>query len=535
MDSNVVNEGPPPHPSVDPANRNPTTEDDDSEWEYEYSKTETETFYVTLDLSKAEWAHDNNEANDGHGSRHAHKRAERFLNRRKGESSSSSSSSSSSDPGDPDADGEDGSDSQQRASRKRKRKGSKDKAAKDGDEDSERVQILDLHTRTPLISYKGHVYSGAWSENVTTELLLMKHDDHGEPPLPVVRSLGKGVDLLAASSARITVREQEIHEKEAKQQRVRYPVPEPPRPVAHAETIHDFANATGEKEPEKPPANPYYNDDWVPIPYFGAKRERQSQGKFLADLIAAKKERGEQDDVTVIALNAVRRQHDPVRYRQKKLQAQAEAERDEHDNPLPPPKRRRRKPDPSQTFNLDLENPAAAIPETESKKKDEKKKDKEKQKPKERAPSRGRARARPKQFLPGVPRLKWRRERGKSFPYQLTEVPIDPPLRRNVDAPVSTQTPPKWGDLGSSQGEDQGRVEEVGDEQDGGEDHGSDKAGDADEGDGEGGDEEGEEDIDEDMHDVDDMDDGEEDDDDEGQGEGDEDMDESDDEVDLVT
>lgn len=133
--------------------------------------------------------------------------------------------------------------------------------------DPERVQILDLHTENPIISYKGRVFSGQWCENITTELLLTRHDE--ESDLPVLRHLDDGVDLLAASSSRITVSEQKLRPKDSERERQR----------------------AGTQLPQTviPPVDPK------------ASQERTDQRNFLADLIALKRRKGETDDVTVIA------------------------------------------------------------------------------------------------------------------------------------------------------------------------------------------------------------------------------------------
>ena len=49
----------------------------------------------------------------------------------------------------------------------------------DTSELSEKVQIMELHSPNPVISYKGRVYEGQWSQNVGTELLLTRHDSGG--------------------------------------------------------------------------------------------------------------------------------------------------------------------------------------------------------------------------------------------------------------------------------------------------------------------------------------------------------------------
>ncbi|KAI1273763.1 hypothetical protein F5Y07DRAFT_375524 [Xylaria sp. FL0933] len=246
-------------------------EEDESDWEYEYSTTETETFYVTLDLSKADFkAQEQVKSNlfPSRGSWQTHKASELFLNRRKAEQTSHNSGASSAASSDAERDDEDQPDMFDEDGKKQPSHAQEDE---DGDEEdganNERVQILELHSENPIISYKGRVFSGQWCENTTTELLLTRHDD--DSSLPVLKHLDHGVDLLAASCSRINVTEQKFKPKASESARQ--------RASAHLpQTII-------------PPADPK------------ATQERNDQRNFLADLIALKRRKGETDDVTVIA------------------------------------------------------------------------------------------------------------------------------------------------------------------------------------------------------------------------------------------
>ncbi|OTB09188.1 hypothetical protein M426DRAFT_316479 [Hypoxylon sp. CI-4A] len=238
--------------------------EDESEWEYEYSTTETETFYVTLDLSKVDFTSRDPIYTPGGGEKDG---AKLYLNKQ--------SSPNNSDDNSDDEEGE--------GPRNREPKQPRAREPTD-DADDHQVQILELHSDNPIISYKGRVYSGQWSENVGTEFLLTRRDE--ENPLPVVRHLPGDVDLLAASSARITVKEKDLKPRDDGPKRQR---------LAHLrERIGPGSSV--------PPA-----ERW-------ASRERIEQGNFLADLIALKKRKGETDDVTVVAKTAdVRPNHNKAR------------------------------------------------------------------------------------------------------------------------------------------------------------------------------------------------------------------------------
>ncbi|KAI3326201.1 hypothetical protein HD806DRAFT_439344 [Xylariaceae sp. AK1471] len=239
--------------------------DDESEWEYEYSATETETFYVTLDLSKADFRAQEQVKSDAFTPRGAwptHKASELFTNRRKAtDRASQNSAASSAASSDAERDDED----QPEMSREGRGK-QPSSAQNDGGVNGERVQILDLHSENPIISYKGRVFAGQWCENTTTELLMTRRDETSS--LPILRHLPDGVDLLAASCSRINVIEQKVKPK---------------------------VNNRGHR------ASAHLPQTVIPPVDLKASQERIDQRNFLADLIAIKRRRGETDDVTVIA------------------------------------------------------------------------------------------------------------------------------------------------------------------------------------------------------------------------------------------
>lgn len=64
-----------------------------------------------------------------------------------------------------------------------------------------KVQILDLHHKTPVVSFGEEVFTLEWTKNIGTEFLFTEYDD--QKPLPIVRHLSEGVDLIAATSIRL--------------------------------------------------------------------------------------------------------------------------------------------------------------------------------------------------------------------------------------------------------------------------------------------------------------------------------------------
>ncbi|XXH03703.1 Histidine biosynthesis bifunctional protein hisB [Hypoxylon texense] len=230
-------------------------EENESEWEYEYSNTETETFYVTLDLSKADFTdrdanailHPNSKGNEKAD------RAKLYLNKRMSPDGSDGDS-----PNDSDEDDEEHRNLPVQETM--------------DDADDHQVQIMELHSEKPIISYKGRVYQGQWSQNIGTEFLITKRDE--DNPLPVIRHLDNDVELLAASCARITVDEVQLKPQE--------------RPSKRRRNVN-FTKEANAMRPIVPPA-----ERW-------STQTRRDQGNFLASLIELKKRRGEADEVTVVA------------------------------------------------------------------------------------------------------------------------------------------------------------------------------------------------------------------------------------------
>ncbi|KAI1088656.1 hypothetical protein F5B19DRAFT_410344 [Rostrohypoxylon terebratum] len=264
-------------------------EEDESEWEYEYSTTETETFYVTLDLSKADFtSRDAGIADRTSFYRGGEKveRAKMYLNRRMSFGKTNTIDVSDSD----DDDNDDSSMSRvpvpiqkpqsqsQSHPQPQPQPDPEPKDASQEDFDDHQVQIVEPHSQHPMISYRGRIYSGVWSENVGTEFLLTRRDD-SDASVPALRHLDHDVDLLAASSARITVKEVRLKPKD-----------------------DDAGDALNRQR-----GAPQAPSSLVPPAERWASAERIDQGNFLARLIALKREKGETDEVTVVAKAVERR------------------------------------------------------------------------------------------------------------------------------------------------------------------------------------------------------------------------------------
>lgn len=136
------------------------------------------------------------------------------------------------------------------------------------------VQILDLHSETPLVSYRGQVFSCEWASNTGTELLFTARDH--ERRLPFLRSLPGEVDLLAASSCRLVPKAVTLEPKLSARSRMATDLPS---------RVDTGGNGLA-----------------ISIPVgSAASQKRKDQAKFLEKLMTIKQEKGEEDEITVIA------------------------------------------------------------------------------------------------------------------------------------------------------------------------------------------------------------------------------------------
>ncbi|KAJ6440314.1 transcription factor TFIIIC, tau55-related protein [Purpureocillium lavendulum] len=277
-------------------------QDDQEEWEYEYSTTETETYYLALDLSYPEFKE--RTAKVAHHSRGGYYKnwldqtaagpsvqiTREQSNRGNGfgddESNDEAEAEGENDAEDDDGGRDDempvdpqlradkgkGVDTGDRAPDTSKSKGREGSKGHDGGEDEnaeeDSIQILDLHSRNPVISYRGRVFEGEWAEVIGTETILAKHDK--SRPLPALRNLPDDIDILGACSSRIMTTEK---------------VPKPKAPEED-----ELAAIREEWNIRIPPGK-------------DKSGERAHQIRFLENLIALKKKRGDQDQVTVYAVD----------------------------------------------------------------------------------------------------------------------------------------------------------------------------------------------------------------------------------------
>ncbi|KAK2019142.1 hypothetical protein LZ32DRAFT_613055 [Colletotrichum eremochloae] len=251
---------------ADQPSKAPTEADDgdESEWEYEYSTTETEIYYLTVDLSIPQLLRRKRNAPvSGRGGYHYKHWA--GPHRKPDEPKHHRILSEDENDDEPTAEPEEDEDMDQ---------GQIEPNTDGFDADFESdpaadIQILDLHSDKPMFAYKGKIFEGQWSRNLGTEVIFTEHD--AQDPLPALRHLPGGVDMLAASWSRINTVERRLepkHEAAAKD--------DPLKEIRRQHGIH--------------------------IPITADKTgERKRQTRFLENLMALKVKKGEKDEVTVYA------------------------------------------------------------------------------------------------------------------------------------------------------------------------------------------------------------------------------------------
>lgn len=75
---------------------------------------------------------------------------------------------------------------------------------------SERIQVLGLHTRNPIISYHNQIFSCSWADQIGTELVFSRPETDPDTDVPEPLQQGPAFDLLAANSVKLLGRRANI-------------------------------------------------------------------------------------------------------------------------------------------------------------------------------------------------------------------------------------------------------------------------------------------------------------------------------------
>jgi hypothetical protein len=150
------------------------------------------------------------------------------------------------------------------------------------DRPAETMQIMELHTANPLVSYRGMVFRGSWAENIGTEMIFARHEPDGS--LQVLRNLPEKIDLLSASSTRVNFKEVKLEMRGQE--------------TSHKQTDRQWEEAATER----------YRENGGVYVHVGSDKHgyRRPQANFLEDLTVLKRKRGETDAVTIATVETTR-------------------------------------------------------------------------------------------------------------------------------------------------------------------------------------------------------------------------------------
>ena len=152
-----------------------------------------------------------------------------------------------------------------------------EEASLSGPED--RIQILDLHSQNPIVSYRNQIYSCEWTSTLGTDILLTTPTPDFSHP--ILREQ-PDVSVLAASRIKLMGRPAQLDNRHSAKDDGQQspPAPEP-------STTLPNTTSTENHVPFKIPLGPM------------TSRARQKQANFLERFMALKAQKGEKDSVTI--------------------------------------------------------------------------------------------------------------------------------------------------------------------------------------------------------------------------------------------
>lgn len=241
------------------AEANMAGSEDESEWEYEYDQTSTQDFYLTLDLTT-----------------HIPPALARDKRAKAGPKPTvrASNKSLANAPG-----------------AATHLYPTNDAAQNDKDADNarsggpERMQIVGLHHKKPIVSYNNAIYSCHWATDLATQIFLAPPPDRIDADHPALRST-PSFDVLGTACARIVAVPATIQPRETAQ----------PKPITASPFLGpDTSYTTAEGDIIQHTTTKGLR---IELPTT-ASAQRVSQAKFLESLSAIKARRGDSDAVPV--------------------------------------------------------------------------------------------------------------------------------------------------------------------------------------------------------------------------------------------
>lgn len=225
----------------------------DSEWEYEYDETETEDVWVVLDMTAHIPASVTGKGASGTGAGSGKKHSNKAL----GSSKAGAGEEAQTSP-----------------------------AVEETmiEEAQNQLQIVDLHSKNPIIAYRGALYSCHWATDLGTSIFLGPPTPTPSAAHPALRST-RSFHVLGTSSARLMAVPASLRPRLAPVESADLALPQRGDIVtrtAEGDTVHHTAKAGLRIE--------------LPV---GASASKVSQARFLERLAAIKLRKGEKDQVPV--------------------------------------------------------------------------------------------------------------------------------------------------------------------------------------------------------------------------------------------
>ena len=143
----------------------------------------------------------------------------------------------------------------------------------------DRIQILDLHTLNPIVSYRNQMYSCEWTSTLGTDLLLTTPTSDFSHPILREKP---DVSVLAASRIKLMGRPAQIANRHGAKENGQ----QSPPPPETSSTLPSTAS-TENHIPFKIPLGPM------------TSHARQKQANFLERFMALKAKKGEKDSITI--------------------------------------------------------------------------------------------------------------------------------------------------------------------------------------------------------------------------------------------
>ena len=156
----------------------------------------------------------------------------------------------------------------------------------EGSNSSNDIQILELHSQNPIVSYQNQTYSCAWSEMIGTNMFFAEHSE--EPCIAPLRSTNH-YDLLSISRIKLTGQRAKVTNKPGAKRK---------RATGDDGLEPDTLDEESDPTPGKSLGNLRFANATI-------NADLKKQAKFLEKFMDVKRAKGETDNVRTVFRNTV--------------------------------------------------------------------------------------------------------------------------------------------------------------------------------------------------------------------------------------